>query len=161
MASIFQRAVKRVHERHEASVSVRPEHVSVAWVKRGKKGASIELRLRAEFPFAGQIYSELELIYFGNICVQCSTVVKHVNNRLVARWRCTKTASAYKAIHSTIGIVKDFAEEEDTMPLNVALEMRFTKHSTSPMSPAYGREVNTHISQHRNYCHILLQLAPE
>ncbi|CAM9411402.1 unnamed protein product [Laminaria digitata] len=26
------------------------------------------------------------------------------------------------------------------MPLNVALEMRFTKHSTSPMSPAYGHE---------------------
>ena len=49
--------------------------------------------------------------------------------------------SAYKAIHATIGIVKDFAEKEDTMPLNIAMEIRFTKHSTSPMSPAYGREV--------------------
>eukprot|EP00904_Undaria_pinnatifida_P008489 jgi/Undpi1/4770/HiC_scaffold_18.g08123.m1 len=49
-------------------------------------------------------------------------------------------ASAYKAIHATIGIVKDFAEKEDTMPLNIAMEIRFTKHSTSPMSPAYGRE---------------------
>ena len=51
------------------------------------------------------------------------------------------TVSAYKAIHAAIGIVKDFAEKEYTMPLNVAMEMRFTKHSTSPMSPAYGREV--------------------
>ena len=50
--------------------------------------------------------------------------------------------SAYKAIHAAIGIMKDFAENEDTLPLNVALEMRFTKHSTSPMSPAYGREVD-------------------
>ena len=51
------------------------------------------------------------------------------------------TISAYIAIHAAIGIVKDFAEKEYTMPLNVAMEMRFTKHSTSPMSPAYGREV--------------------
>lgn len=56
-------------------------------------------------------------------------------------WPRTGTGSAYKAIHAAIGTVKDFAENEDTMPLNVALEMRFTKHSTSPMSPAYGREV--------------------
>lgn len=49
--------------------------------------------------------------------------------------------SAYKAIHSTISIIKQFAEQEDTMPLNVALEMRFTKHSDSPFSPGYGVEV--------------------
>lgn len=49
--------------------------------------------------------------------------------------------SAYKAIHACLSIVKSFAETEDTMPLNVALEMRFTKHSSSPLSPAYGKEV--------------------
>lgn len=27
------------------------------------------------------------------------------------------------------------------MPLNVAMEMRFTKHSDSPICPAYGVEV--------------------
>lgn len=27
------------------------------------------------------------------------------------------------------------------MPLNVALEMRFTKHSDSPLCPAFGAEV--------------------
>ncbi|CAM9622675.1 unnamed protein product, partial [Ectocarpus sp. 8 AP-2014] len=48
--------------------------------------------------------------------------------------------SAYKAIHETIAIVKNFAEVEDTMPLNVAMEMRFTKHSDSPLSPGYGVE---------------------
>ena len=53
----------------------------------------------------------------------------------------SRNCQRYKAIHAAIGIVKDFAEKEYTMPLNVAMEMRFTKHSTSPMSPAYGREV--------------------
>ncbi|CAM9747545.1 unnamed protein product [Pylaiella littoralis] len=48
--------------------------------------------------------------------------------------------SAYKAIHAVIGITKSFAEDEDTLPLNVAMEFRFTKHSNSPLSPAYGRE---------------------
>ncbi|CAN0101125.1 unnamed protein product [Pylaiella littoralis] len=48
--------------------------------------------------------------------------------------------SAYKAIQGTIDIIKTFAEDEDTMPLNVALEMRFTKHSDSPFCPAYGVE---------------------
>ncbi|CAM9157892.1 unnamed protein product [Scytosiphon promiscuus] len=48
--------------------------------------------------------------------------------------------SAYKAIHETIAIIKNFAEVEDTMPLNVAMEMRFTKHSDSPLCPAYGVE---------------------
>ena len=49
--------------------------------------------------------------------------------------------SAYKAIHETIAIVKIFAEDESTMPLNVSMGMRFTKHSDSPISPAYGKEV--------------------
>ena len=64
------------------------------------------------------------------------------------RCRCRKclaaafpNLSAYKAIHACLSIVKSFAETEDTMPLNVALEMRFTKHSSSPLSPAYGKEV--------------------
>ncbi|CAM9913168.1 unnamed protein product [Ectocarpus fasciculatus] len=48
--------------------------------------------------------------------------------------------SAYKAIHAAIGVVKTFAEEEDTLPLNVAMELRMTKHSNSPLSPAYGKE---------------------
>ncbi|CAN0224179.1 unnamed protein product [Ectocarpus sp. 6 AP-2014] len=48
--------------------------------------------------------------------------------------------SAYKAIHAAIGITKTFAEEEDTLPLNVAMELRITKHSNSPLSPAYGKE---------------------
>eukprot|EP00752_Nemacystus_decipiens_P008514 g7603.t1 len=48
--------------------------------------------------------------------------------------------SAYKAIHETIAIIKSFAEDEDTMPLNVAMEMRFTKHSDSPLCPAFGVE---------------------
>eukprot|EP00904_Undaria_pinnatifida_P002571 jgi/Undpi1/12314/HiC_scaffold_5.g01990.m1 len=48
--------------------------------------------------------------------------------------------SAYKAIQSTIAIVKTFAKDEGAMPLNVATEMRFTKHSDSPISPAYGEE---------------------
>eukprot|EP00904_Undaria_pinnatifida_P002572 jgi/Undpi1/12315/HiC_scaffold_5.g01991.m1 len=48
--------------------------------------------------------------------------------------------NAYKAVQDTIAIVKFFAEEEDTMPLNVAIEMRFTKHSDSPICPAFGKE---------------------
>ncbi|CAM9741720.1 unnamed protein product [Ascophyllum nodosum] len=48
--------------------------------------------------------------------------------------------SAYKAIHAAIDITKRFAEDEDSLPLNVAMEMRFTKHSYSPLSPAYGKE---------------------
>eukprot|EP00752_Nemacystus_decipiens_P003494 g3227.t1 len=48
--------------------------------------------------------------------------------------------SAYKAIHSTMSIVKSFAEHEDTLPLNVAMEFRLTKHSDSPLSPSYGKE---------------------
>lgn len=52
-----------------------------------------------------------------------------------------KLGSAYKAIHAAIGITKTFAENEDTLPLNVAMELRFTKHSSSPLSPAYGKEV--------------------
>lgn len=48
--------------------------------------------------------------------------------------------SAYKAIHAILSIVKSFAEDEDTLPLNVAMEFRFTKHSNSPLSPAYGKE---------------------
>ncbi|CAM9726790.1 unnamed protein product, partial [Choristocarpus tenellus] len=48
--------------------------------------------------------------------------------------------SVYKAFHAAVGITKTFAEDRDTLPLNVALEMRFTKHSDSPMSPAYGKE---------------------
>lgn len=50
-------------------------------------------------------------------------------------------SSAYKAIHAAIVITKSFAEEEDSLPLNVAMEMRFTKHSDCPLSPAYGKEV--------------------
>lgn len=53
----------------------------------------------------------------------------------------TSLPSAYKAIHAALGIVKTFAENEDTLPLNVAMEFRFTKHSDSPLSPAYGHEV--------------------
>eukprot|EP00903_Cladosiphon_okamuranus_P014134 g13135.t1 len=48
--------------------------------------------------------------------------------------------SAYKAIHAALSISKTFAEDEDTLPLNVAMEMRFTKHSNSPLSPGYGKE---------------------
>ncbi|CAM9282114.1 unnamed protein product, partial [Hapterophycus canaliculatus] len=48
--------------------------------------------------------------------------------------------SAYKAIHAAISIAKSFAENEDTLPLNVAMELRFTQHSSSPLSPAYGKE---------------------
>lgn len=51
-------------------------------------------------------------------------------------------SSAYKAVQETIAIVKVFAEDEDTMPLNVALEMRFTKHSDTPICPAFGKEVS-------------------
>ena len=50
-------------------------------------------------------------------------------------------SSAYKAIQLTISIIKTFAKDEGAMPLNVATEMRFTKHSDSPISPAYGEEV--------------------
>lgn len=53
--------------------------------------------------------------------------------------------SAYKAIHGAIGITKTFAEDEDTLPLNVAMEFRFTKHSDSLMSPAYGQEVKRRV----------------
>ena len=53
-------------------------------------------------------------------------------------------SSAYKAIHAAIDITKKFAEDDDSLPLNVAMEMRFTKHSDSPLSPAYGKEVSTH-----------------
>lgn len=49
--------------------------------------------------------------------------------------------SAYKAIHAVLSIAKTFAEDEDTLPLNVAMEFRFTKHSNSPLSPGYGKEV--------------------
>lgn len=51
------------------------------------------------------------------------------------------TPSAYKAIHALLNIVQDFAENEDTLPLNVAMELRFTKHSNSLLSPGYGKEV--------------------
>lgn len=49
--------------------------------------------------------------------------------------------SAYKAIHGVIHIIKTFAENEDTLPLNVAMEFRFTQHSDSLLSPAYGQQV--------------------
>lgn len=58
-------------------------------------------------------------------------------------WPIFFLSSAYKAVHETIAIVKSFAEEEDTMPLNVALEMRFTKHSDTPICPAFGKEVHS------------------
>eukprot|EP00904_Undaria_pinnatifida_P002573 jgi/Undpi1/12316/HiC_scaffold_5.g01992.m1 len=48
--------------------------------------------------------------------------------------------NAYKAVQDTIAIVKFFAEEEDSMPLNVAIEMRFTKHSDTPICPSFGKE---------------------
>lgn len=53
----------------------------------------------------------------------------------------TPFISVYKALHGAIGITRSFAEDEDALPLNVAMELRFTKHSDSPMSPAYGSEV--------------------
>ncbi|CAM9612230.1 unnamed protein product [Sphacelaria rigidula] len=49
-------------------------------------------------------------------------------------------SNAYKAIHSAMNMTKTFAGEQGVMPLNVAMEMRFTKHSDSPLSPAYGEE---------------------
>lgn len=49
--------------------------------------------------------------------------------------------SVYKALHGAIAIMRSFAEDEDTLPINVAMELRFTKHSDSRMSPAYGQEV--------------------
>lgn len=36
------------------------------------------------------------------------------------------------------------------MPLNVAMEMRFTKHSDSPLCPAYGVEVRNKQTNKQN-----------
>lgn len=55
--------------------------------------------------------------------------------------KCDKDfTNVYKAVQETIAIIKSFAEDKDTMPLNVALEMRFTKHSDTPICPAFGKE---------------------
>lgn len=56
-------------------------------------------------------------------------------------FECAQTSSAYKAIHKGIETTKRFAEERGSLALNVAMEIRFTKHSDSPLSPAYGHEV--------------------
>ena len=42
------------------------------------------------------------------------------------------------------------------MPLNVAMEMRFTKHSDSPLCPAYGVEVrNKQTNKSNQSCRML------
>lgn len=61
---------------------------------------------------------------------------------MYANFPVSYTSSAYKAIHSVLAITKSFAEDEDTMPLNIAMEIRFTEHSDCPLSPAYGKKVS-------------------
>lgn len=50
-------------------------------------------------------------------------------------------SSAYEAIHRALDVTKRFAEDEGSLVLNVVMEIRFTKNSNSPLSPAYGHEV--------------------
>lgn len=51
------------------------------------------------------------------------------------------TSSAYEAFHRALEVIKRFAEDEGSLVLNVVMEIRFTKNSNSPLSPAYGHEV--------------------
>ncbi|CAM9461975.1 unnamed protein product [Chrysoparadoxa australica] len=49
-------------------------------------------------------------------------------------------ANFYEIWNTAIKITRDYVDTHGVLPLNVAMETRLTKHSDSPLSPAYGKE---------------------